>query len=199
VPETTDLERQLQALAVDLHKLEGEYTMYFAGRSARPPVETRTRVETTLRRLDRAGFESATQRFRFGNLQSRFTALAELWDRGMRAKEEGRVGPFGRSHAAHEPPPAQAAAPARTRRVVGVVALTSPADEPEKVHRLYDVVMNARREAGEPAVPYQRFEDLVRNQVQRLQRGGPAEVAFQVTVKDGRVNLTAKAKRGGEP
>jgi len=197
VPETSELERQLHALGVELHKLEGEYTMYFSGRAVRPPNETRARVEAAIRRLDRAGFDNATQRFRFGNLQARFTTLAELWDRGMRAKEEGRPGPFTRSHQA--PPPAAATehpAPAHsTDRVVSVVAFSEPAGEPEKLHKLYDTLMDARRETGQPVVPFHRFAELVREQVEQLRGMDQAPVAFQVAVKDGRVNLTARVLR----
>lgn len=192
--ETTDFERQLQALGAELHKLEAEYTMYFAGRSVRPPNETRARVEALLRRLDRAGFDNATQRFRFGNLQSRFTALSELWDRGMRAKEEGRPGPFVRSRAAHDAPPAHGPA----SRLVGVVAFSEAHVDADRLEELYEAVASARREAGEPPVPFHRFAHLVRTQVERLCREGQAEVAFEVAVKDGRVNLTVKVFRGGD-
>jgi len=57
-------------------------------------------------------------------------------------------------------------------------------------------VMEARRARGEPLVPFPRFADLVREQVASLRQAGSTEVAFRVTVKDGKVNLTAKALKG---
>ena len=47
MPELTDIQRDLLALAADLKRLEAEYTMFFAGRIKRPPWETRGRVEAT--------------------------------------------------------------------------------------------------------------------------------------------------------
>jgi hypothetical protein len=94
MPEPTDIQRDLQALAADLKRLEGEYTKYFAGTTKRPPRETRARVESTIRRWTRGTITGTSDRFRFETLQSRFQTLAELWDRALRAKEEGRPLPF---------------------------------------------------------------------------------------------------------
>ena len=56
----------------------------------------------------------------------------------------------------------------------------------------------ARREIGEDAVPFHKFADLVKNQVKKLTSDGHGEVAFRVAVKDGKVNFTAKVKKGEE-
>ena len=88
------LERDLRRLETDLRQLETEYTMFFGGQRPRPPLETRARVEATLRRWDRVSIQWATGRFRYNTLQLRFRSFAGLWDRGLRAREEGRPGPF---------------------------------------------------------------------------------------------------------
>ena len=88
------LDRELQILESDLRKLEGEYNMYFAGRLPRPPWETRARVEAAVKKLDRSHIQNYGDRFRFSTLQARFSAFIDLWDRGLRAREEGRPGPF---------------------------------------------------------------------------------------------------------
>ena len=77
--------------------------MFFSGRLPRPPLETRNRVEAMVKRWDRGHIETAADRFRFQNLQARFQKFVELWDRGLRAREEGRPGPF-----AHHQPKAAA-------------------------------------------------------------------------------------------
>ena len=92
--EPSDIERELKTLEVELRRLEAEYNMYFAGRSPRPPVETRRRVTVLVRQLDRQHLSNYAQRFRFTALQTRFQAFIELWDRGLRARDEGRPGPF---------------------------------------------------------------------------------------------------------
>ena len=99
MPEPTEIQRDLQALESDLKKLEAEYNMFFSGRAPRPPWETRKRVEALVRRWDRDHIETAGDRFRFQTLQARFQKFVELWDRGLRAREEGRPGPFA------QPPP----------------------------------------------------------------------------------------------
>src|SRR6187455_45175 len=90
----TDLQKELLALTADLKRLEAEYNMFFAGRLPKPPWETRTQVETVMKRYDRAHIQNYGDRFRFSTLQSRFAAFIDLWDRGLRAREEGRSGPF---------------------------------------------------------------------------------------------------------
>jgi len=94
--EPTGVERELKALEIEMRRLEAEYNMYFAGRSPRPPVETRRRVNGMVRQLDRQQLSNYADRFRFTALQTRFQSFVELWDRGMRARDEGRPGPFSR-------------------------------------------------------------------------------------------------------
>lgn len=90
------LDRDLRRLETDLRQLEIEYTMFFGGQRPWPPFETPARVEAIPRRLDRVPIQWATGRFRYNTLQLRFWTFADLWDRGLRAREEGRPGPFSR-------------------------------------------------------------------------------------------------------
>ena len=89
MPELTDIQRDLLALAADLKRLEAEYTMFFAGRIKRPPWETRGRVEATIKRWSRGQIPGTSDRFRFEMMQSRFQSLIDLWDRAMRARRRG--------------------------------------------------------------------------------------------------------------
>lgn len=192
-----DQERVLQALDAELKRLEHEYTLFFAGRLPRPPVDTRARVDGMFRRVDQADFTTSGLRFRFQSLQARYTTFVELWDRNLRAKEEGRAAPLVRSRGPQvdSPPPTSRAAGGARDASPTVVAFRDPSSEPEKLKALYEAVSDARRNAGEDAVPYQKFARLVSDQVQRIQRSGSSEVAFRVFVKDGKVSLTAKARK----
>lgn len=89
-----ELERDLQKLKVDMDQLEVEYQLFFTGQRKRPPNALRSGVEGLVRRLDRAAIPGSGDRFRFSTLQHRFRTFANLWDRGVRAREEGRPGPF---------------------------------------------------------------------------------------------------------
>lgn len=192
MPEPTEIQRDLQALESDLKKLEAEYNMFFSGRAPRPPWETRKRVEALVRRWDRDHIETAGDRFRFQTLQARFQKFVELWDRGLRAREEGRPGPFA------QPPPK--APPKKEQqdssKVLYVTAFKDPMHEMDKLHSLYDTLMDARRQVGDDVVPFHRFASLVKDQVTKLRDTGSPEVAFRVAVKDGKVNFTARALKG---
>ena len=188
----SDLERDLQLLEVELRKLEGEYNMFFSGRLPKPPWETRGRVEALVKRLDRAYIQNYGDRFRFNTLQTRFATFTELWERGMRSREEGRPGPFAQRKPAAEVPVKP------QDRVLHVAAFREPLKEMDKLHDLYDRLVDARRELGEEGIPFHKFADLVKSQVSRLRKGGVEEVAFRVSVKDGRVNFTARALKGSK-
>ena len=92
-----DAERDLDRLEADLKRLEAEYTMYFAGRLKRPPVETRSRVLALVRRLDRSALTNYGIKYRLTALQTRLVKLTELWERTQRAREEGRPSPFAQA------------------------------------------------------------------------------------------------------
>lgn len=193
--ELTDLQKDLMTLAADIKRLEAEYNMFFAGRLPRPPWEMRGRVEAMIKRHDRGYITSTADRFRFETLQSRFQKMVEIWDRGLRAREDGRPGPFAKPRpAAAAPPPRE---PADSSKVLHVTALRDPLREMDKVHALYDSLMDARRGLGEDVVPFHRFAALVKDQVSKLRDSGTSEVAFRVAVKDGKVNFTVRGLKGG--
>jgi hypothetical protein len=186
-----EIDRELTALEAELRKLEAEYNMFFSGRSARPPWETRSRVEATIKRLDRQYVSNTGARFRFSTLQSRYAAFVELWDRSMRAREEGPRGPARRPMPAVSTP--EPAGP--VDRVLHVTSLTDPAREPEKIRALYERLSEARREAGQPDVPYREFARLVEGQVSKLKEKGSSEVTFRLSLKEGKLSFMARAIR----
>jgi hypothetical protein len=189
--EPTDLQKELAALAADLKRLEAEYNMFFAGRLPRPPWETRGRVEATIKRWDRGHIQGTADRFRFEMLQSRFQTMVDVWDRGLRAREDGRPGPFAA-------PPKKAPPPEPPdSKVLHITAFKDPMQEMDKVHRLYDTLMEARRQNGEEVVPFHRFTALVKDQVSKLRESGTGEVAFRVALKDGKVNFTVRGLKSG--
>src|SRR5262249_27807297 len=193
MPELTEIQKDLQALAAGLKQLEAEYNMFFAGRLPRPPWETRTRIATIVKKMDRTYIQSVADRFQFETLQRRYQTFVDLWDRGLRAREEGRGGPFA------APPPKEARKKEPDQKIVHVAQFHDPMREMDKLHTLYDSLMDARREAGDDVVPFHRFAALVKDQVKKLKESGVPEVAFRVAVVDGKVNFTARAlEAGGE-
>jgi hypothetical protein len=180
VPQHTDLDKDLQAIEAALRKLESEYNMYFAGQLPRPPLESRRQVERMLNRLDRGYVASSADRFRLGALQSRYATFGDLWDRGLRAREEGRPGPFSKSarapgapasggpESAPTPAPVPAPVPASERtppapaprvdpardaaadREFGRATLGGAGIEAAKLRALYDSLVEARKAVGAP-------------------------------------------------
>jgi hypothetical protein len=96
----SEFDRDLVALDAELKKLEIEFNQFFTGRRKRPPSESRARVQAMVQRLDRTVMSNYADRFRFSTVQSRVAKCFELWDRGLRAREEGRAGPFPLPHGA---------------------------------------------------------------------------------------------------
>jgi hypothetical protein len=183
--------QDLSMLEAELKRLEAEYNMFFAGRLPRPPWETRARVMAIVKRIDRAPISNYGEKFRFSTLQGRFTTFIDLWDRGLRAREEGRPGPFAQPRKAE---PVRPAAPAD--RIMSVTTFSDPLKEMDKLHDLYDSLAEARREIGQEQIPFHKFADLIKTQVSSLKANGTPEVAFRVAVKDGKVNFTARALKG---
>ncbi len=190
-----DIAQDLRQLETDLKRLEAEYNMFFAGRLPRPRWETRGRVEALIKRWDRGRIDASVDRFRFQNLQARYSSFVDLWDRGQRAREEGRPGPFAQT------PPRSAERKkdgAGANRIVHVTAFRDPLTEVDKLKTLYESLMEARRESGGEVVPFGRFTALVNQQVAKFRGSGSAEVAFRVAVNDGKVTFTARGLKGQE-
>ena len=201
MPQHTDLERDLQLIETSLRKLETEYNMYFAGQSTRPPLDSRRRLDQMIDRLDRAYITSSVDRFRLGTLQSRYATFAELWDRALRAREEGRPGPF--SKPARAAAPAAAPVPQPADHEFGSVTLGAADAEGDKVRALYESLVKAREAAGaaEP-FPFSRFSDIVQGQVAKFRQSGSGAVAFRVSTREGRVVFTAQGRKttnGNQP
>lgn len=187
-----DIQRDLKQLEAELKRLEAEYNMFFAGRLPRPPWETRARVDSIIKRWDRGYIQTSVDRFRFNTLQTRYATFCDLWDRGMRAKEEGRPGPL-----VHLAPPRAEKRVEKTEnraepQIVSVTSLKNPAQEMDKVRAMYDSLVEARRPSGGEIVPFQKFAALVKEHVKKLRDQGSPEVAFRVAVKDGKVTFTAR-------
>jgi hypothetical protein len=195
VPEASaDIERELQVLETEIRRLEAEYNMFFAGRLPRPPWETRKRVEGLVKRMDRQHISNYGHRFKFTTLQSRYSTFIDLWDRGLRAREEGRAGPFMAPRAA--PVLEKPKKPSVDDRVMHVTTFKDPSKEMDKLHELYDNLAEARRQSGQDAISFDKFADLIKTQVSQMKQKGNPEVAFRVAVKDGKVAFTARGVKG---
>src|SRR6476469_3855364 len=131
MPELTEVQTDLQLLAAGLKQLEAESNMFFGGRLPRPPWETRNRVQALIKKWDRGYIQAAADRFQFDTLQRRFQTFVDLWDRGLRSREEGRPGPFA------APPPRPPREHKPQTQVVHTTSFQDPMREMDKLHGLY--------------------------------------------------------------
>jgi hypothetical protein len=193
VPERSGVERDLQQLEVNLKRLEAEYNMFFSGRLPKPPWETRKLVADMVTKYDRGYIANYGDRFRFTTLQSRFAAFVDLWDRALGAKEEGRSSPL-----VHQRKDLPERPKKPEDRILHVASFKNVMKEQEKLHDLYDSLVEARKEVGQEGIPFHKFAEIVKGQVKKLRDDGHAEVGFRVAVKDGKVAFTARALKGAK-
>ena len=85
------LTEDLDQLATSIRQLQARWDMYFSGVEKRPPNEVHARVEKLIREYDRSVIRNNADRFRLQGLVSRFNTLNELWQKRLRAREEGRA------------------------------------------------------------------------------------------------------------
>ena len=102
-------------------------------------------------------------------------------------------GPF-----AQRPTPEKKAPAKEEDRILFVASFKDPMKEMDKLHDLYDTLRDAREQLGEQNIPFHKFTELVKGQVSKLKKDGAPEVAFRVSVKDGKLNFTARGLKGAK-
>ncbi len=189
-----------------IRKLQVEWEKFFGGVERRPPTDLRTRVENLIRRYAGTEMRNATERFRYQTLTARYNTFNELWNKRLRAIEEGRpVGYHGRIERLHEQRVAETVPPRdedlpelELPRVPpprqGEVRVESPELDREAMRELFERFQDARRATGEKgAVKFESFEKLISQQTVRiLTEKGAQAVDFRLETKDGKVSLKAR-------
>ena len=182
--------RDLDLLDKSIATLKLDYERFFSGDLKVPPLPVRKSVEQVLRRVGNVSLDRAEERFRLQALQSRFTALSELWEKRLLAREEGRsrVGPAVRVRPVERP----AAAPPGDARAAASVKGSGRGD----LRSLFDRYCAARAALGEDAsrLRYDRFEELVKRQAAEIRKAtGATRLAFDVQTRDGKVRLVGRS------
>ena len=89
--EAADIDQQLSRMEDDIRKLKIDFDVYFNGTTRRPPLESRARLESFIKRIADNRNLSYAQRYYFNTLVSRFTSYRELWRRTLKAKGDEYV------------------------------------------------------------------------------------------------------------
>ncbi len=181
------LERQIRQLQI-------EWDKFFGGVERKPPNDLKTQVDALVRRYAYAEMRNNTERFRYQALTARYSSLSELWNKRLRAMEEGRpLGLHGLRAQALPPPPLPAAPAPSVRAPAGALHGQRAEAEPS-VRDLYDRFLAARRAAGESGpVKFESFQKLIQDQRARIMADkGAQAVDFRLETKDGKVSIKAR-------
>jgi hypothetical protein len=186
------LDEDLAQIEESIRRLQIEWEKFFAGLERKPPHELRGRLEALIRKHAHQHIRNSTDRFRYQTLTARYNTFNEMWNKRLRAMEEGRswtgVRPPAAAPAAPAAPPQKAARPDTPFRVAGA------ASDGGAIRALYESFMEARKAGGEAgAVKFEAFEGLIAKQASRiLTEQGARAVDFRLESKDGKVSLKAK-------
>jgi hypothetical protein len=195
------LAEDLDTIERSIRRLQIDWDKFFGGLERKPPYDVRIKLEALLRLYAHTEIRNSTERFRYQSLTARYSILSELWNKRLRAKEEGRT--FGvhglKAEVLPPPPPPEPVAevprqapPARVQETE--IRVKNPERDTAAVQALYQRFLAERKRTGETAgVKYESFQKLIGQQTQRLlaEKGGQA-VDFRLETKDGRVSLKAK-------
>ena len=189
------LQDDLDRIDVLMRQLQVKWEMFFNGQERKPPSELQSQLDTLIKRLNNTEIRNNGDRFRFQGLTARFTTFNELWQKKLRAREEGRLyGMHG----------LKAEKMAEQRVPVGVAArqpelprefrVTDPSRDAAAVRALYERYVEERRQTGEAGAPaFEAFQALIGKQAQKiLADKGASAVDFRLETKDGKVSLKAK-------
>ena len=198
------ISEELDAFEHSIKKLQIEWEKFFGGVEKKPPVDLATRVEKFIRQYAGEEFRS-TERFRYQTLTARYNTFNELWQKKLRAREEGRVvGIHGskaeqialeRQQAIHPTPPP--GPPAQRPGSSLEVRVADASRDEASVKALFAQFLEARKVTGETgAMKYENFQKIIAQQSARiLSEKGASAVAFRLETKNGKVSLKAKPVR----
>lgn len=188
------IDEQLSRLEEDVRRLKVEYDIYFNNATKRPPYDTKSRVESTIKRLADDRTFTFAQRYRYNSLVARYTSFRELWRRNVQDREEGRDAATQARYERHvtaegAKPPAPPGA---------TFTCTDAHTDTATVRALYEAVVAAKQACGEMTddFPFPRFHRMIAAQTDALKSRLACErVRFSISVSDGQVSFKAKADK----
>lgn len=199
------VDEELNQLETNLRRLKIEYEIYFNNPSKRPPADTEWRVSNAIRKLSDGYCDGQrmnfAQRYRYNELTQRYALLSDLWRKKTRIREEGYRRPQDallsvqgvRVFEEEQQSPAHHA----TLHPF-TVQCSDTAKEREKVQKLFDALVEAKKKAGEDVSKsgnLESFTKFVQTKTDQLRKQyGCHSVEYSVEMDGGQVRLKAKAK-----
>ena len=180
--ELTELDEAIQNLQV-------LYEKYFLGIDRRPPDDERKRVSKKTRELRESLIKNTALKFKINTLFAKLLSFERMWDRTLREIEDGtyKRDVFKAKLRMRDRDGALAAKPA-------AASSGAPQIPEEKLRRLYDTFMVARRRCGEATdgISFDSVASRIRAQVpQLMQKHKAKNIEFKVVIKGGKAVLKA--------
>ena len=181
---------ELDELDESLTNLQVLYEKYFLGIDRRPPEQERKRVSTRLREMRSDSVRNTALKFRVQSLFAKLISFERMWDRTLREIEDGtyKRDVFKAKLHMKERPPEKAAEKKQEKRP------EAPEISDDKLRRLYDTYLVARRQCGEPTdgLSYDSVAARIRAQVpQLIEKHKAKNIEFKVVIKGGKAVLKA--------
>ena len=85
------LQEDLDRIDVMLRQLQVKWDLFFNGSEKKPPIGAADAGGRLIKRHSNAEIRNNGDRFRFQGLTARYTTFNELWQKKLRAREEGRL------------------------------------------------------------------------------------------------------------
>jgi hypothetical protein len=188
------LSDDLDLLNSSIRQLQVKWDMFFSGVEKRPPNEFQARVEKLIRQYAFAEIRNNTERFRYQTLTARFNTFNELWQKRLRAREEGKAfGVHGLKADVLPPPEPGAGTAGVPGGSPGEFRIGDPERDDAAVRALYDRFVEERQRTGENAPAFESFQKLIGKQTAKILGGkDDRAVQFRLETKDGKVALKAK-------
>ncbi len=192
------IEEALNHIEVGIRQLKIQYDMFFAGAMPRQPFEVRKDLETLIKTVGDMRMQRFADRYRFNSLATKYQTMVELWNKMLRAKEEGRlrpgipgfVEPIRRQQQA-------AAGNGNGSSPQGPESFTfrSPETEGDSLKLFYDRYVEASRKS----VSYGKFLSQILAKTEAIKKkSGCESVTYSIEVKGKGVSLKARPARGGK-
>jgi hypothetical protein len=194
VPLPEDLDR----IDITLRQLHAKWDLYFSGAERKPPLDLQAQVEALIRQWANQEIRNGGERFRYQGLAARFTTFNELWQKRLRAREEGKVFGMHGLRAEQIPPVApRRDAPAAPEPKPGPSSefrVGDPQRDQAAIRALYDRFVEERQRTGEGQPPaFDSFQKLIAKQAEKVRsEKGASAIDFRLETRDGKVALKAR-------
>jgi hypothetical protein len=206
------IEEELGLLDQQLRRLKIEYDMFFNNPTKRPPTDVEWKVVSLIRKFSDGTRMSFPQRYRYNEMAQRYAVYSDLWRKKMRIREEGYRRPqdallsvrgLRASDRAEERRPVYGISRTDDREDAETlgeqafsVQYSGEADERAQIEYLYNALTEAKRKSGENiSGDLDSFAAFVgKKTIEIRKERGCDTVVYSVEMRDGRVQLKAKAK-----